>query len=110
MKLLQSFTCLQRKIERNFLKGGENIMDVLLWIVFGAIAGWIASVIMKTNAEQGLLMDIILGIVGAAVGGFLMNLFGQPGATGFNIYSLVVAVVGAVVLIWIGRALSGTRY
>jgi uncharacterized membrane protein YeaQ/YmgE (transglycosylase-associated protein family) len=86
-------------------------MDVLLWIVFGAIAGWIASLIMSTNAEQGFLMDIVLGIVGAVLGGFIMNVLGQPGVTGFNIYSLIVAVVGAVVLIGIGRALTAnSRY
>jgi uncharacterized membrane protein YeaQ/YmgE (transglycosylase-associated protein family) len=90
---------------------GVIIMDVLLWIVFGAVAGWVASLIMRTNAEQGFLMDIVLGIVGAVLGGFIMNVFGQPGVTGFNIYSLIVAVVGAVVLIGIGRALTASsRY
>ncbi|OGH14634.1 MAG: hypothetical protein A3E68_00260 [Candidatus Levybacteria bacterium RIFCSPHIGHO2_12_FULL_39_39] len=85
-------------------------MSILLWIIFGALAGWLASVIMKTNTQQGLLMDIVLGIVGAVVGGFVMSIFGQPGVTGFNIYSIIVAVVGAVILIGIGRALTGTRY
>jgi uncharacterized membrane protein YeaQ/YmgE (transglycosylase-associated protein family) len=78
-------------------------MEILLWVVFGAIAGWIASIIMGTNARQGFMMDIVMGVVGALVGGFLMNLLGAPGVNGFNIYSLVVAVVGAMLLIWIGR-------
>lgn len=80
-------------------------MAVILWVVFGAVAGWIASLIMKTDRHQGWLMDIVLGIVGAVVGGFLMNLIGAPGVTGFNIYSLLVAIVGAVILIWIGERL-----
>lgn len=80
-------------------------MNIILWIVLGAIAGWIASMIMKTNAQQGMAMDIVLGIVGAVVGGFLMNLFGAPGVDGFNFYSLGVAVLGAVVLLFIGRAI-----
>lgn len=80
-------------------------MDILLWIILGALAGWIASMIMKTNAQQGLVMDIVLGIVGAVVGGFLMNFFGAPGVEGFNLYSLIVAVGGAVILLFIGRAL-----
>jgi uncharacterized membrane protein YeaQ/YmgE (transglycosylase-associated protein family) len=84
-------------------------MGILLWIIFGALAGWIASVIMKTNATQGTLMDIIMGIVGAVVGGFLMNLIGQSGVSGFNLYSLVVAVLGAIVVIAIGRALRRNR-
>lgn len=78
-------------------------MEIVLWIVIGGIAGWIASVIMRTNATQGPLQDIILGVLGALVGGFLFGLVGQPGVTGFNLYSLVVAIVGAAVLIWLGR-------
>jgi uncharacterized membrane protein YeaQ/YmgE (transglycosylase-associated protein family) len=83
-------------------------MNILLWILFGAIAGWIASVVMRTNASQGVFMDILLGIVGGVLGGFLMSLIGQPGVTGFNLYSLLVAVVGAIVLIWLGRVLRGS--
>ncbi len=77
-------------------------MDILLWIVLGALAGWIASMIMKSS--HGVLMDVILGIIGGFVGGFIMNVLGQPGVTGFNIYSIIVAVIGASVLILLGRA------
>ena len=70
----------------------------------GAIAGWLASIIMGTDAEQGALMNIVLGIVGALVGGFIVSLVGLSGATGFNIYSLLVAIFGAVILIAISRA------
>lgn len=80
-------------------------MDILLWIIFGALAGWIGSIIMKTDSQQGTITDIILGMVGAVVGGFLFNMFGQSGVTGFNLYSLGVSVVGAVVLIYLGRML-----
>ena len=80
-------------------------MGIILWIIFGAIAGWIASVIMKTNSSQGTVTDVIMGVIGAVVGGFLMGLIGQSGVTGFNVYSLIVAVIGAVVVIYIGRAL-----
>jgi uncharacterized membrane protein YeaQ/YmgE (transglycosylase-associated protein family) len=83
-------------------------MNILLWLLLGLIAGWLASVIMGSNSQQGMLMDIILGVVGAFVGGFVMNLFGAPGVSGFNIYSIVVAVIGAVALIWLGRALRTT--
>jgi uncharacterized membrane protein YeaQ/YmgE (transglycosylase-associated protein family) len=74
-------------------------MDFLVWIVFGALAGWIASMIMGTDAEQGAIMNIIVGIVGAFVGGLLMNAIGQPGVSGFNIYSAIVSILGAVVLL-----------
>ncbi len=83
-------------------------MGILLEIILGLIAGWIASAV--TRSPNGLWMDMILGVLGAIVGGFVMTLFGQPGVTGFNLYSLIVAVVGAVLLIWIGRLVSrGTR-
>lgn len=78
-------------------------MGIILWIIFGALAGWIASVAMKTNASQGTMMDIVLGVVGAVVGGFLMGLVGQSGVNGFNLYSLGVAVIGAIVVIYVGR-------
>lgn len=78
-------------------------MGILLWIIFGALAGWIASIIMKTDSGQGTVSDIIMGIIGAVVGGFIMNLFGQSGVTGFNLYSLAVAIIGAIVVIYIGR-------
>jgi uncharacterized membrane protein YeaQ/YmgE (transglycosylase-associated protein family) len=78
-------------------------MNVILWIVFGAIVGWIASIIMKTDAEMGIGSNIIVGILGALIGGWAFTLFGQPGVTGFNVWSFVVSVVGAVLLLWIVR-------
>jgi len=74
-------------------------MGILLWIIFGALAGWIASMIMNTDAEQGAVMNIAVGVVGALIGGFLFNTFGQTGVTGFNLYSLFVAIMGAIVLL-----------
>ncbi|HBI16579.1 MAG: Transglycosylase-associated protein [Candidatus Moranbacteria bacterium GW2011_GWF2_34_56] len=78
-------------------------MEIITWIIFGAIAGWIASAFMGTR--EGLVMDIVVGIVGALLGGWIMSLFGAEGVTGFNFYSLVVAVIGAIVLIAIVRAI-----
>ena len=78
-------------------------MSIILWIVLGGLAGWIASLIIKSN--QGGLADIVLGVLGAIAGGFIMSFFGAPGVTGFNVYSIIVAVLGAVVLIWLGRLL-----
>ncbi|MGE5041908.1 MAG: GlsB/YeaQ/YmgE family stress response membrane protein [Candidatus Levyibacteriota bacterium] len=81
-------------------------MGILLWIIFGALAGWLASIVMKSS--QGIFGDIILGILGAVVGGLIMSFFGQAGVTGFNVYSLLVAIIGAVVLIWLGRVFYRT--
>lgn len=79
-------------------------MSLLATIVIGLLAGWIASMIMKSS--NGILMDVVLGVIGAVVGSLLMNAFGGSGVTGFNLYSLVVSVVGAVVVIAIGRAFT----
>lgn len=88
-------------------KGGEeNYMNILLWIIFGALVGWVGSIIMKTNTRQGLIMDIVLGIAGAFLGGFIVSFFGGRSVTGFDLYSFLVALLGAVVLIWIGRKVS----
>ena len=74
-------------------------MGIFLWIVFGVLAGWLASLIMDTDSQQGLLLNMVVGIFGAVLGGWLMSFFGETGITGFNLYSLLVAILGAVVLI-----------
>ena len=83
-------------------------MGILLWIIFGALVGWVASLIMGTDAQQGAVMNIIVGVVGAVLGGWLMSYFGETGVTGFNIYSFLVALGGAVILIAIVRTVRRT--
>lgn len=84
-------------------------MSILVWIIFGALAGWIASMIMGTNAQQGAIANIVVGIVGAFIGGLIMQLFGQSGVNGFNLYSILVAILGAVALLWIYRKATGSH-
>jgi uncharacterized membrane protein YeaQ/YmgE (transglycosylase-associated protein family) len=81
-------------------------LGIILWIIFGALAGWLTSMIMGTNAQQGFWGDVVLGIIGAIAGGFLMGLTGNPGVNGFNLYSLFVAVIGAVFIVWITRMIQ----
>lgn len=80
-------------------------MNILLWIIFGGLAGWVASLLAGTDAEQGLLANIIVGIAGALIGGFIMQQFGEKGVTGFNLGSFFVAVLGAVVLLFVVKLL-----
>lgn len=80
-------------------------MGILLWIIFGGIVGWIASLIMKTDAQQGMLLNIVVGIIGAVLGGWVMSLVGQSGVSGFNIYSFAVAILGAVIFVGIVKAI-----
>ncbi len=74
-------------------------MGIILWIVFGGLVGWIASMIMKTDAQQGIIINIIVGIIGALIGGLIMNLLGYGGVGGFTLYSFLVALLGAIILI-----------
>lgn len=80
-------------------------MGIILWIIFGALVGWVASLLMKTDAQQGVLLNIIVGVIGAVIGGWLMGVIGKGGVEGFNLYSFIVALLGACVLIAIVRAL-----
>ena len=80
-------------------------MGIILWIIFGALVGWISSIIMKTNSQQGIVLDIVVGIVGAVIGGWLMSFLGKSAITGFNLYSFLVALLGAIVLTAIVKAL-----
>ena len=83
-------------------------MGIIAWIVLGAIAGFIANVIMGT--EEGLIMMIVLGIVGAVGGGFLAgSVLGLADVTGINVESIVVSVIGAVIVIAIAQSLGGRR-
>lgn len=83
--------------------------DIITWIVVGGLAGWVASIITKTNASQGLLGNIVVGIIGGLLGGFVFGLLGGSGFTGFNIWSFLVAVVGAVIFLLIWKAISGKK-
>jgi uncharacterized membrane protein YeaQ/YmgE (transglycosylase-associated protein family) len=77
-------------------------MNFIIWIVIGGIIGWLASLVMKTDAQQGLFMNVIVGIVGALLGGWLLSpLFGAGtiNADDFSVMSLVVSFLGAVILL-----------
>ncbi len=82
-------------------------MGILLWIVFGALAGWVASLIMGTDGQQGIILNVVVGVIGASLGGYLMSVVGKSGISGFNMYSFLVAVVGAVVLLALLKLVRG---
>ncbi len=84
-------------------------MGIIAWLILGGLAGWIASMIMGTDAQQGILMNIIVGIVGAFIGGFLWGLItGDPEPFQlFDIGSWLTAIVGACILLFIVKAVTG---
>jgi len=86
-----------------------DLWGIITWVVIGGLAGWVASKIAKTDAQQGLLGNIVAGIIGGVVGGFLVGLLGGEGFTGFNIWSFLVALLGAVVVLFIWKAITGRK-
>lgn len=76
-------------------------------IILGGLAGWVASMIMKTNESMGLLLNIVVGIVGAVIGNFVFGLLGGSGTTGFNLWSFIVALIGAVILLFLVKLFTG---
>ena len=80
------------------------MIGFIIWIIVGAVLGWIASMIMRTDAQQGTFLNIIVGIVGAVLAGWLLSpLFGVATINqgSFSIASLAVSLLGAVVLLGI---------
>ena len=76
-------------------------MNFIIWIVVGGILGWVASIIMRTNAQQGILLNVVVGVIGALLGGWLIApLFGTGtiNQNDFSIGSLVVSLLGSVIL------------
>lgn len=78
-------------------------------IIIGGLAGWVASMIMKTDGSMGIFLNIIVGVIGAVIGNLLLPLFGVDGTTGFSIWSFVVALIGAMLLLFIVKLFSGKR-
>jgi uncharacterized membrane protein YeaQ/YmgE (transglycosylase-associated protein family) len=85
----------------------NNTTNIIVWLIIGAVAGWLASMVMKTNRQQGLMMDIIVGVIGGFLGGFVLRALNIGGAVdGLNIGSLVTAFIGAVILLGLLRVIS----
>jgi uncharacterized membrane protein YeaQ/YmgE (transglycosylase-associated protein family) len=78
-------------------------MNFIIWLIVGGVIGWIASMIMRTDAQQGIFLNIIVGIVGAFIGGFVGSALGISGAnindSGLTITSFLVSLLGAVILL-----------
>ena len=87
-------------------------MSFIIWIIIGGVLGWLASIVMKTDGQQGILLNIIVGIVGALLGGWLLApLFGTGtiNSDDFSVSSLLVSFLGAVILLAIVNLLRRGR-
>lgn len=76
-------------------------MGILVWVIVGGLAGWVASMVMKTDRDMGVLANVVVGIIGAFIGGWAISLFGGGAdvMSGFNLGSFLTALLGAVILL-----------
>jgi len=72
-------------------------MGIILWLIIGGVVGWLASMVMRTDAQQGILLNIVVGIVGAFIGGLVFS--GGSINDGVTLYSFLVSLVGAIILL-----------
>ena len=79
------------------------MINFIVWLIVGGLVGWIASMIMRTDAQQGVILNVVVGVVGAAIAGWLISpLLGVPSINaGFSVGSFVVSLLGAIVLLGI---------
>ncbi|MFN2359638.1 MAG: GlsB/YeaQ/YmgE family stress response membrane protein [Marinobacter sp.] len=85
-------------------------MSIIIWLVMGGLVGWVASMIMGTDGQQGIILNIVVGIVGALIGGWLIGPMVGAGSIneGFSVMSFVVSLIGAVILLAILRLIRGS--
>ena len=79
-------------------------MNFVIWLVVGGVIGWIASLIMKTDAQQGLFLNVVVGVVGALLGGWLLSPLVGEGTLNqgdFSLGGLLVSLAGAIILLFL---------
>ena len=76
---------------------------IVSWIILGALAGWIASMITGTDARVNGFMNVVVGIIGAFIGGLVLQLLGAGAPSGFNLASLLTAILGSIILLSLVR-------
>jgi uncharacterized membrane protein YeaQ/YmgE (transglycosylase-associated protein family) len=84
-------------------------MGIISWLLLGALAGWVSSVILKTNSQQGGIGNIIMGIVGALIGGLLGSILLKIDITGVNLPSSLLAIGGAIIFAFILNLITGKK-
>ncbi len=82
---------------------------IIGWIVLGGLAGWLASKIMSTDEQQGIVLNVVVGVVGGLIGGFLLSALGVDVEGAGLIFSFLTALLGAVILLFVVKAVTGRR-
>jgi uncharacterized membrane protein YeaQ/YmgE (transglycosylase-associated protein family) len=93
----------------NLKQKKENKMDLIIYLIVGAIVGYVASLIMRTNSQQGLLLDIVVGVLGAFLAGYVISPILGIGTIneGISIPTILVSLLGAVILLAIVKLFTG---
>ncbi|WP_294393050.1 GlsB/YeaQ/YmgE family stress response membrane protein [uncultured Sphingomonas sp.] len=73
-------------------------MGLILWLIIGGVVGWLASIIMRTDAQQGILLNVVVGIIGAFIGGLIFS-GGTINNSGLSVYTFLTSLVGAIILL-----------
>jgi uncharacterized membrane protein YeaQ/YmgE (transglycosylase-associated protein family) len=73
-------------------------MGIIIWLIIGGIVGWLASLVMRTDAQQGILLNIVVGIVGAFLGGLIFNK-GNINSAPLSVTAFIVSLIGAIILL-----------
>ena len=84
-------------------------LGIIGWIIIGGLAGWIASKLMRTDAQMGVLLNIVVGILGGLIGGFLLRGFGVDVAGGGRWFSFLTCLIGAVILLALVKLITRGR-
>ena len=88
------------------------MLNIIVWLIVGGLVGWVASILMKTNAQQGILLNVIVGIVGAFIAGYVLTpLLGIStiNQNNFSLPALLVSLGGAVILLFVVGLFRGRR-
>ena len=83
-----------------------DLVSLIVWVLFGALVGWIASKVMDTDAQQGAVANIVVGIIGALLGGWLYTALFEADVDTFTIGGFIVSLIGAVILLAAYKAFS----
>jgi len=85
-------------------------MNFIIWLIVGGVIGWLASIVMKTNGQQGMFLNVVVGVIGAMLGGWLISPLvgvGTINQDNFSLPALLVSFVGAVILLAIVNLIRG---
>lgn len=75
------------------------MINFIIWLILGGIIGWLASIVMRTDAQQGAFLNVVVGVVGSFIGGFILRSMGKINDNDFSISAIIAAFVGAIILL-----------